>query len=503
MTDEAASASRRPRFLLKVIGAVLLLVLIGLALYVYQGRRGLAKLRAELIAEGEVLDWRVLGTNAAPHQSNGMPDLAAASRQLSDLPRGLPLLPEAQPGTRVDVTRIRSFPADRWDETNSHRTWVSNLWTELRPHIDGYRHAWQLAIEAETNEVMLHENNWTDGLLMKVRHHHPIKTIASWSRAAVAYELQRGAAAEALGVATNAMRILHRTEAVPTYLGEIMRQSALIIIDPSVWWLLQRKWDDSELASLQLSLDSISVVEPALRALELDRAQTIQSWEKLLADPGHAQRLFGVGGHGSSSHSAGQVVVLRLWQWGPSHHDLGWYLQSYQADIDAFREAMQKKSYRRLWEQTKNTRKPPWIYLMSRHLSSGHGAFFKLIFRGEARLEIVIAAVALHRFRLRHGEFPESLNELVPDLLDRVPVDWMDGQILRYQRKSPDQFRLWSVGEDGVDQGGDPRPPKRLNNWWMNGRDYVWPTAATPAETRKFADDSLAKWKAATATSKP
>ena len=77
-----------------------------------------------------------------------------------------------------------------------------------------------------------------------------------------------------------------------------------------------------------------------------------------------------------------------------------------------------------------------------------------------------------------------------------IPVDWMNGRSLLYERTT-DFFRLWSVGEDGVDQGGDPLHPRK-NNWWMNGVDFVWPTAATPEETRQYAEDRFAEWKAAT-----
>jgi hypothetical protein len=49
-----------------------------------------------------------------------------------------------------------------------------------------------------------------------------------------------------------------------------------------------------------------------------------------------------------------------------------------------------------------------------------------------------------------------------------------------------DGFLLYSVGEDGRDDGGDPTPQeakKRYRQIW-DGRDAVWPSAATPEEAK-------------------
>lgn len=68
-------------------------------------------------------------------------------------------------------------------------------------------------------------------------------------------------------------------------------------------------------------------------------------------------------------------------------------------------------------------------------------------------------AIACERYRLKHGELPETLNDLVPVYLDAVPIDPYDEKPLRY--KATDQgFIVYSVGENLKDDGGlvaDPR----------------------------------------------
>ena len=66
---------------------------------------------------------------------------------------------------------------------------------------------------------------------------------------------------------------------------------------------------------------------------------------------------------------------------------------------------------------------------------------------GETQRQLVLAAIGLERYRLRHGRYPERLEELVPDILPAVPVDFGDGKPLRYKRAG-EKYELWSVWED-------------------------------------------------------
>ena len=71
----------------------------------------------------------------------------------------------------------------------------------------------------------------------------------------------------------------------------------------------------------------------------------------------------------------------------------------------------------------------------------------------QAALEVLLAAQAYRRDK---GEFPVSLDALVPEYLEEVPLDPCDrsgGRIL-YRRDSPTKAVVWSVGEDGTDNDG-------------------------------------------------
>lgn len=72
----------------------------------------------------------------------------------------------------------------------------------------------------------------------------------------------------------------------------------------------------------------------------------------------------------------------------------------------------------------------------------------------------MLALVACERYRIRHGRWPESLQALVPEFLDKVPTDPYDGQPLRY-RRLPDGAIVYSVGPNRKDEGGTRTDAKR------------------------------------------
>jgi len=75
-----------------------------------------------------------------------------------------------------------------------------------------------------------------------------------------------------------------------------------------------------------------------------------------------------------------------------------------------------------------------------------------------ARLRLFRCHLALREFWLAHGEYPTSLAELAPGFLADLPPDPFSGRNLVY-RQAPDGYQLYSVGPDGIDDGGRLIPP--------------------------------------------
>lgn len=69
--------------------------------------------------------------------------------------------------------------------------------------------------------------------------------------------------------------------------------------------------------------------------------------------------------------------------------------------------------------------------------------------------DAILAAIALEIFHRREGRYPDSLDELVPDLLPGVPPDRHTGRPLNYRLKDGKPI-IYSVGIDLIDGGGAP-----------------------------------------------
>ena len=88
-------------------------------------------------------------------------------------------------------------------------------------------------------------------------------------------------------------------------------------------------------------------------------------------------------------------------------------------------------------------------------------------------------AIALERYRRKYGQYPPALSYLVPEFLDAVPQDWIDGKPLRYKLEGG-RFVLYSIGWNAKDDGGRPawRIEMRLSSAVarpeLDQGDWVW-----------------------------
>ena len=113
--------------------------------------------------------------------------------------------------------------------------------------------------------------------------------------------------------------------------------------------------------------------------------------------------------------------------------------------------------------------------------------------QAECSRRLLITAIALQRYHLRHSAWPDTLDQLVPDFLAQVPSDFMDGKPLRYKPVKDGRYLLYSVGENGIDDGGDGSPPLPVAGVmpsttirFLGMRDLVWPQPASPQQIQEF-----------------
>lgn len=130
---------------------------------------------------------------------------------------------------------------------------------------------------------------------------------------------------------------------------------------------------------------------------------------------------------------------------------------------------------------------PPLVYV------HGHGRYFpneQLLWRPNGverdagRRDGVVVGIALELFRRANGDYPYTLDELVPEFLESVPVDIFDGRPLRFMMAGPESPVVYSVGTDRDDDGG------RMPDAWAHDEEHEGNDRAS----RWFSEEWRAKY---------
>ncbi len=74
-----------------------------------------------------------------------------------------------------------------------------------------------------------------------------------------------------------------------------------------------------------------------------------------------------------------------------------------------------------------------------------------------AQMRLLTIELALRCYQAEQGHAPTGLKQLVSNYLQRVPMDPFSGRPIIYRPRGT-TWLLYSVGEDGADDGGIPIP---------------------------------------------
>ncbi len=247
-------------------------------------------------------------------------------------------------------------------------------------------------------------------------------------------------------------------------------------VTPANLSLLQGTWEKTE---------PTAFLKPALR---MERAAA-----RPLFDEGE-EAIKAASGSGSSSGSPSfdpgdleGLATTSAWSLFYRYDDEREYLEDYQAILDQVPEA--GENWRPFLVTTREISNRLSHAGLSRMLS-GTMAYVALTNMERFPLtmtvrKLCITAIAIRRYQLDHANAaPSSLADLVPAYLSAVPLDPMDGKPLRYTTTGPGDYVLYSVGKDGVDDGGNaaspPSPSGKPTADFADRIDIVWPQAEKP-----------------------
>lgn len=209
---------------------------------------------------------------------------------------------------------------------------------------------------------------------------------------------------------------------------------------------------DAQLADLSRALETARTNSIA-SALAVERCQAIWAFEEVRAQRNLKELI-------PTDELTLLAAVRRFLRLSPPIYSEADYLRSLRL-MDDFAAAMRLPAGERLkrvdeLQQRANRERQTLVGSM---LLPNWSRAIRVDAEIAARLLLAHTALAVERYRLAHADqLPDTLGSLVPGLLPVVPTDPFDGQSLRY-KKVERGYLIYSVGADGLDDGGVEKPP--------------------------------------------
>jgi hypothetical protein len=414
-----------------------------------------------------------------------------------------------------------------WAQPDINSGNYANSWKNIAAAVEEEDGTIEKLTEAMNYPEIDFQLDYSKGPDLLLRHLSLLKQCAQRLSIAAMCELHNDNATSATTNLCALLALVQGNHDERTLISQLVRMAMTQIAVAPSWELLQfTNVNDSELAALQKRWEQLEFIEPMEKSFLMERASNEFAIRKMRASVENFNRYSGIStmsalsGSGSLSSSRDFFDQLKdvwnqtatagagfMWRTSWSYSDELHALQGDQIFLEAIRAARTNQFFNPAYSNTWNqlyaagitNESDDWVVRLDipdfRRIFSDNigalGATIRKTMATEAAKKIVITAIALKRFQLKHGNFPEKLSELAPEFVSSVPLDPVDGQPLRYRLNADATFLLYSIGENGIDDGGDPTMPASSSNvsfYWMRNqiRDWVWPQPATPEEAQYF-----------------
>ncbi len=493
-----------------VAGLVLLLVAGGVIEH-GRGKRQLAATIAELKADQRLPAPEELF--ASPGASNGIYIFTAAASRL-DSPPSPPSMHVIKPGRA-----LASFERTAWETYPKG----AHTWGDLAQWDRDKAHDLQELIRALAFPECRPQRNWRDGFEMLLPELAKYKGGARALSSSALAAAHRNDQPTVLTHLTAARRLEQFLAQDPILISQLVRIASAATTLPCVWDIAHRSdWSEADLADLQAALPSDNYSLALAESLHGETILWMESIQRLTSqqfvemtspfEPDDSLELPSVVEHlapvadelvAELRRGFRQFVLFPVWKFAWRDQALAFHLRVMDELFRRSRDAGQAQSLKEYSDADLLGPEPMGSYdrlrfsLTAATVPSLQRCLVKAL-RLETERALVETTIALRRFSLRNGRFPDRLDELVPNFLTALPIDRMDGQPLRYRRHPEgEDYTLWSIGEDLEDHGGDPTPTRAYATtlrWW-NGKDAVMPRPASEAEVIAWAEEQAEKAK--------
>ncbi len=285
-------------------------------------------------------------------------------------------------------------------------------------------------------------------------------------------ELQNDQSDKALADVELSLRLTDSIRNEPNLISYRIRIGMLIMTLQPIWeGLVEHKWPDAQLTELDKKLAQLDLLADCEFAARGERATALEFIDYIQRT--RDVEIFEEGGFHSLDDSSEPLmkVFVKVFvesakkdvlKWGPSsifyQNKLTYarifqqtFLPSFNVEQRTVSPEMTSKFYGafgisdRKWQPDK---------IFAYQLSGSLGAVFQRCAQDQSSVDLARIACALERYRLAHGEYPEMLDALAPQFMEKIPHDIIGGQPLHYRHTDGGKFLLYSVGWNEKDDGG-------------------------------------------------
>lgn len=229
-------------------------------------------------------------------------------------------------------------------------------------------------------------------------------------------------------------------------------------------------WREPELVTLQKQLKDVNLLPFAREAMDGERAAVCRTFEAtppaelkmLLRSDRDSQSLW-------QKLTNPRFLLIRLAPRGWRYQNMcalaiGDQLIGDLFDLANYRVLPGKADHINNGIQTIFSRFPPYTYLAAIATLNFLKASQTLA-RNQTLANEAYLACGLERYRLAHGQYPDTLEALLPQFAEKLPHDLIGGQPLKYRRTADGQFLLYSIGWNEKDDGGVPGKTVTEGDW--------------------------------------
>ncbi len=450
----------------------------------WRGKHAWEKYRREREAKGDHFEWSAIAPPPVPDDQN-----------FAMTPLFAELFPKPPEHPRLEAVKLPDCPkaAGNWREgrTENLDAWKTCFTNDnLLAALSKYDPVLREVDEANRRAYCRFPIRYGDNFDALLPHLTYFRKLAQVYRLRALSELATGQTDAALKDVHACLGLAERIKDEPVLISSLVRIAMLDLAIQPVWeGLTAHRWDESQLSVLQAQFEKIDQFESFAKAMQGERLFAYHSirWTRE-----HPTGLAGwlLGRDLSHIFSRGRASWLDRsippgWLYQNQLRVDRFYTETFLPTIDFPHQRISPKAVAAASDSTSVTVKNPYNALSAMFIPALGNATRKHAC-SQIGAEQAAMACGLERYRLAHGQLPDTLDALVPQFLTNVPHDVIDGQPLRYRRTAPDQFVLYSIGWNERDDGGqiawtNDKPPRQD----QEQGDWVWFSQPQPSASER------------------